>query len=161
MTTPAVRQRTRARTCRRRRCATTSPYPTRPTCACTSSAITTWRTSSATSTRRCSTSATWATRARFAEDLAAGEQAAVELRDSVRRVEDLVLARSDISRLTRCSSSSPPAPTANRCSSTPPMARECWNGSTLAANRSGTACACQTTHCPYPILPLPLGKGKG
>jgi 5-methyltetrahydrofolate--homocysteine methyltransferase len=33
---------------------------------------------------------------RFAEDLAAGEQAAVELRDSVRRVEDLVLARSDI-----------------------------------------------------------------
>jgi 5-methyltetrahydrofolate--homocysteine methyltransferase len=34
---------------------------------------------------------------RFAEDLAAGEQAAVELRDSVRRVEDLMLARSDIS----------------------------------------------------------------
>ena len=34
---------------------------------------------------------------RFAEDLAAGERAAVELRDSVRRVEDLVLARSDIS----------------------------------------------------------------
>ena len=34
---------------------------------------------------------------RFAEDLAAGEPAAVELRDSVRRVEDLVLARSDIS----------------------------------------------------------------
>ena len=29
---------------------------------------------------------------RFAEDLAAGEQAAVELRDSVRRVEDLMLA---------------------------------------------------------------------
>ena len=34
---------------------------------------------------------------RFAEDLAAGEPAAMELRDSVRRVEDLVLARSDIS----------------------------------------------------------------
>ncbi len=34
---------------------------------------------------------------RFAEDLAAGEQAAVELRDSVRHVEDLMLARSDIS----------------------------------------------------------------
>ena len=34
---------------------------------------------------------------RFAEDLAAGERAAAELRDSVRRVEDLVLARSDIS----------------------------------------------------------------
>ena len=34
---------------------------------------------------------------RFAEDLAAGEQPAVELRDSVRRVEDLMLARSDIS----------------------------------------------------------------
>ena len=33
---------------------------------------------------------------RFAEDLAAGEQAAIDLRDSVRRVEDLVLARSDI-----------------------------------------------------------------
>ena len=33
---------------------------------------------------------------RFAEDLAAGEQAAVELHESVRRVEDLVLARSDI-----------------------------------------------------------------
>ena len=33
---------------------------------------------------------------RFAEDLAAGEQAAIELHDSVRRVEDLVLARSDI-----------------------------------------------------------------
>ena len=33
---------------------------------------------------------------RFAEDLTGGEQAAVELRDSVRRVEDLVLARSDI-----------------------------------------------------------------
>ena len=34
---------------------------------------------------------------RFAEDLDAGERAAVELRDSVRRVEDLVLARGDIS----------------------------------------------------------------
>ena len=34
---------------------------------------------------------------RYAEDLAAGEQAAIDLRDSVRRVEDLVLARSDIS----------------------------------------------------------------
>ncbi len=34
---------------------------------------------------------------RFAEDLAGGEPAAVELRDSVRRVEDEVLARSDIS----------------------------------------------------------------
>ncbi len=34
---------------------------------------------------------------RFSEDLAAGEQAAVDLRDSVRRVEDLMLARSDIS----------------------------------------------------------------
>ena len=33
---------------------------------------------------------------RFADDLAAGHQAAVDLRDSVRRVEDLVLARSDI-----------------------------------------------------------------
>lgn len=33
---------------------------------------------------------------RFAEDLAAGEQAAIDLRDSVRRVEDLALARSDI-----------------------------------------------------------------
>ncbi len=33
---------------------------------------------------------------RFAEDLAAGEQPAIDLRDSVRRVEDLALARSDI-----------------------------------------------------------------
>lgn len=33
---------------------------------------------------------------RFSEDLQAGEQAAVDLRDSVRRVEDLALARSDI-----------------------------------------------------------------
>ena len=33
---------------------------------------------------------------RYAEDLAAGEQAAIDLRDSVRRVEDLALARSDI-----------------------------------------------------------------
>ena len=33
---------------------------------------------------------------RFSEDLEAGEQAAVDLRDSVRRVEDLALARSDI-----------------------------------------------------------------
>ena len=33
---------------------------------------------------------------RFNEDLAAGESAAVDLRDSVRRVEDIVLARSDI-----------------------------------------------------------------
>jgi len=33
---------------------------------------------------------------RFADDLEAGESAAVELRDSVRRVEDLVLARQDI-----------------------------------------------------------------
>ncbi len=33
---------------------------------------------------------------RFAEDLAAGERPALELRDSVRRVEDLVLARNDI-----------------------------------------------------------------
>ncbi len=33
---------------------------------------------------------------RFSEDLAAGEQAAIDLHDSVRRVEDLVLARSDI-----------------------------------------------------------------
>ena len=33
---------------------------------------------------------------RFSEDLESGEQAAVDLRDSVRRVEDLVLARSDI-----------------------------------------------------------------
>ena len=34
---------------------------------------------------------------RFAEDLEAGEQAAIGLRDSVRRVEDMMLARSDIS----------------------------------------------------------------
>ena len=33
---------------------------------------------------------------RFAEDLEAGEQAAVDLRDSVRRVEDMLLARGDI-----------------------------------------------------------------
>ena len=33
---------------------------------------------------------------RFGDDLAAGEQAAIDLRDSVRQVEDLVLARSDI-----------------------------------------------------------------
>ena len=33
---------------------------------------------------------------RFAEDLAAGEQPAIDLRESVRRVEDLALARSDI-----------------------------------------------------------------
>ncbi len=33
---------------------------------------------------------------RYAEDLTAGEQAAIDLRDSVRRVEDRMLARSDI-----------------------------------------------------------------
>ena len=33
---------------------------------------------------------------RFAEDLEAGEQAAVDLKDSVRRVEDMLLARGDI-----------------------------------------------------------------
>ena len=33
---------------------------------------------------------------RFADDLAAGEQAAINLHDSVRAVEDLMLARNDI-----------------------------------------------------------------
>ena len=97
---------------------------------------------------------------RFAEDLAAGEQAAVDLRDSVRRVEDLVLARSDITanavfKFFPCRSEGQWA-----ADIFPGRLAGCWSGSTSDASRSATGCAWPITRCRYPVLHPGQGWGR-